>query len=285
MTINLKIPLNRVTDLFLIILGTAMAGFAVGCFLAPNNIVSGGVTGIAIIICSFFPLSLGFVTLVINIPIFIIGVLKLGKKVGVQTLLGTLLLSLFIEVFEKIGAVTNDILLSALFGGVISGIGFGLVFYAGATTGGIDIIAKIIAEKRRHISLGKIIFMLDIAVITAAVFVFKNVDITLYSVISFFAASVVTDLILEGFNFAKLVFVISDKSSEITRIIGRELNRGVTYLHGNGAYTGKFKKIILCTIRNKEIPVFKDIVQSVDETAFMLITDAREVLGEGFKCR
>ena len=282
MTISLEKISKYTTDFLLLILGTAFAGFAVSCFLAPNKIVSGGVTGLAIIFCNYVPLSVGLVTLAMNIPIFIIGVLKFGRELGFSTLAGTLLLSLFIGLFERVGPITNDILLSALFGGAISGVGFGMVFYAGATTGGIDIVAKFIKLKYRHIGLGKIILMIDILIITVAVFAFKNVDITLYSVISFSAASFVTDLILEGFNFAKLAFVISDNSDEISRKIGEQLDRGVTFLHGNGAYTGKFKKIILCTIRNNEIPAFKDIIKSADESAFLLITDAREVLGEGF---
>lgn len=271
-----------VINYLIILLGAALSGFSVSCFLAPNNVISGGVSGAAILIGNFLPITVGLISLLINVPIFIWGVLKLGKSLGLATVVGTVSLSAFIDLFALLGPLTDDLVLASLFGGVIGGAGAGLVFYVGATTGGVDIIAKIIKLKRRHLKLGRIILMIDLVIILFAVIVFKNIDIGLYSVISFYMTSFVTDLILEGFNFAKLVFVISDFSSEISVKINKKLYRGVTFLHGNGAYTGKYKNVIMCTIRNSEIPLFKDIVKSEDESAFVLITDAREVLGEGF---
>lgn len=282
MTIDLKNTPKRFTNFLLTILGSAIAGFAVSCFLSPNRIVSGGITGISIVVSAIFPIPVAFVTVLLNIPIFAAGIYKFGRKLGWYTVLGTLALSLFISVFEAVGSLTDDIFLASVFGGALSGCGFGIVFYAGATTGGIDIVAKLIKVKQSHLSLGKIILFADVFIIGFAVCVFKNVNTALYSVISFFICSFVTDFILEGFNFAKLAFVVSDNSCEIADKIGSVLNRGVTFLYGSGAYSGKFKKILMCTIKNKEIPIFKDIIKTSDQTAFVFITDAREVLGKGF---
>ncbi len=266
----------------LITLGTALSGFSVSCFLAPNRIISGGVSGTSILICNFVPLTIGVVSLLINVPIFVFGVIKLGKSIGVATVYGTVMLSVFIDVFSYVGTLTDDMFLASVFGGAVSGAGFGLVLYVGATTGGVDILAKIIKSKHRHLRLGKIILAVDLIIIAASVMLFKDIEVGLYSVLSFLVTSYVIDLLLEGFNFAKLAFVVSDYSKEITLEINHKLDRGVTLLHGCGAYTGRAKEIIMCTIKNKEIPKLKDIIKESDEGAFLLITDAREVLGKGF---
>lgn len=273
---------KNIVNYLLITLGTALSGFSVSCFLAPNNIIAGGVSGTSILICNFVPLSIGVVSLLINVPVFILGVIKLGKLIGLATVYGTVMLSVFIDVFSYVGSLTGDMFLASIFGGAVSGAGFGLVLYAGATTGGVDILAKIIKNKHRHLRLGKIILAVDLIIISVSVVVFRNIEVGLYSVLSFLVTSYVIDFILEGFNFAKLAFVISDYSGEITSKINQRLDRGVTLLHGSGAYTGKAKEIIMCTIKNKEIPKLKDIIKESDEGAFLLITDAREVLGKGF---
>ena len=173
-------------------------------------------------------------------------------------------------------------LLASVFGGIIAGIGFGMVFYSNATTGGVDIIANVIKLKYRHLPLGKIILIVDLAVIMFAMCIYKNINIGLYSIISLWLTAYVLDMILEGFNFAKLVIIISDKYENIAYLINTKLDRGATFLNGEGTYTGNFKKVIICTIKEKEIPKLKDIIKSADKESFVLITDAKEVLGKGF---
>ncbi len=265
-----------------ITIGCVLAGFSLSCFLASNDIIAGGVSGIATIINHFFAFPIGFMIILINVPIFICGIIKFGKSLGIATLYATVSLSFFTDLFSYIGPLTKDMLLSSVFGGIIAGIGYGMVFYSNATTGGVDIIANIIKLKYRHLALGKIILSVDLIIILFAMYVYKNINIGLYSIISLWLTAYVLDMILEGFNFAKLAIIISDKYEEIARLINTELDRGATFLNGEGTYTKTFKKVIICTIKEKEIPKLKDIIKNADSDSFVLITDAREVLGKGF---
>ncbi len=263
-------------------MGCMLAGFSLSCFLAPNDIIAGGVSGVATIINHFTSLPIGLMIMLINIPIFICGVIKFGKSLGISTLYATIALSVFTDIFSAIGMLTDDMLLASVFGGIIAGAGYGIVFYCKATTGGVDIIANIIKTKYRHFQLGKIILIVDLVIILFAMYVYKNINIGLYSIIALWLTAYVLDMILEGFNFAKLVLIISDNYEEIAKLINTKLKRGATFLNGQGTYTNHSKKVIMCTIKEKEIPMLKDIIKSVDNDSFVLITDAREVLGEGF---
>lgn len=279
----MKTQLNKVVKKYVIItLGSAMLGFGISCFMAPNNIISGGVSGIATVVNHFTGFPLGAFALLLNVPIFIWGILKLGKSLGVATLFGTVTLSVFIDVFAFVGPVTDDILLATLFGGLICGVGHGIGLYVGATTGGVDIVAKIVQLGLRHIQLGKILLFVDLVIIAIAMIVYKNFNIGLYSIVCLWLTTVSIDRILEGFNFGKLIFIISDYSVEIAEAVNNKMVRGATFLHGYGSYTGNPKNIIMCTIKKREIPIIKDIIKTYDKNAFVLITDVREVLGEGF---
>lgn len=262
--------------------GCALAGFSLSCFLAPNYIIVGGVSGAATIINHVTSIPIGLLIILINVPIFIWGVAKLGKSLGFSTLYATVMLSVFTDLTALFGTFTDDMFLGSVFGGILGGIGNGIVFYCNSTTGGIDIIANYIKSKRRHLQIGKIILVADLIIIMFAMFVYKNINIGLYSIISLWLTAYVIDMILEGFNFAKLALIISDKHDEIAKLINTKLNRGATFLNGQGAYTGQAKKVIMCTIKDKEIPMLKDIIKSVDKNSFVLIADAKEVLGNGF---
>ena len=263
-------------------IGCMLAGFSLSCFLAPNAIIAGGVSGIATIINHFMKIPIGIMIILINVPIFIWGIIKFGKSLGISTLYATVALSVFTDIFAYVGTLTEDMLLASVFGGLIAGAGYGMVFYSNATTGGVDIIANIIKLKYRHLPLGKIILFVDLVIILFAMYLYKNINIGLYSIISLWLTAYILDLILEGFNFAKLAFIISDNYSEIANLINTKLDRGATFLNGQGTYTNNDKKVIMCTIKEKEIPMLKDIIKSVDKESFVLITDAKEVLGEGF---
>ncbi len=267
---------------FIITIGCALVGFSLSCFLAVNDIIAGGVSGLSTIINHFFGLSIGLMIILFNIPIFIWGIIKLGKSLGISTLYATIALSVFTDLFAVAGRFTDDMLLASVFGGIIAGTGFGMVFYSNATTGGVDIVASIIKTKYRHLPLGKIILIADLTIILFAMYIYKNINIGLYSIISLWLTAYVLDAILEGFNFAKLAIIISDNYEEIAKSINIKLNRGATFLNGEGTYTNNSKKVIICTIKEKEIPMLKDIIRVVDKNSFVLITDAKEVLGNGF---
>lgn len=263
-------------------MGCVLAGFSLSCFLASNDIIAGGVSGVATIINHFLKIPIGVMIILINVPIFIWGIIKFGKSLGVATLYATIALSFFTDLFSAVGTLTKDMLLASVFGGLIAGVGYGMVFYSNATTGGVDIIANIIRSKYRHLPIGKIILTVDLVIILFAMYVYRNINIGLYSIISLWLTAYVLDMILEGFNFAKLALIISDNYAEIAKLINTKLDRGATFLNGQGTYTNNEKKVIMCTIKEKEIPMLKDIIKSVDDDSFVLITDAREVLGKGF---
>lgn len=262
--------------------GTILSGFSVGCFLAPNNIIPGGVSGISVILNHLFSVSVGKSLILINIPVFIFGILKFGKSLGIKTVYATVMFSLFTDLFSLFGPVTENLILTSFFGGALGGIGYGLIFYENATTGGVDIIAKAINCKFRHIKIGNVILVSDFLIIGFAVFIYKNIDIALYSMITLYVMSYALNTVLDGFDFAKFTFIITDFTFDITEKISNKLNRGATLIPAVGAYTNESKNIIMCTVRPREIPVLKDIIKSVDPSAFVVITDAKGVWGEGF---
>ena len=282
MIYKLKDKKRRLKEYGVITLGSMLAGFSVGCFLAPNNIIPGGVSGISIILNHFFSVSIGKSMIIINIPIFLFGVYKFGKSLGIKTVYATLMFSVFSDIFSLAGAVTDNLMLTAIFGGALGGAGYGLIFYENATTGGIDIVAKAFKSRFRHIKIGNIILAFDLLIIVFAVFAYKNINIGLYSITALFVTSYVLNSVLDGFDFAKLTFVITDFPFEITEKIDSKLNRGATVIPAIGAYTNNKKSMVMCTVRPREIPAFKDIIKSVDPYAFVIITDAKGVWGEGF---
>ena len=262
--------------------GCALAGISLSCFLATNDIIAGGVSGIATIINHFFALPIGFIIILINVPIFIWGILKFGKSLGISSLYATIVLSLFTDLFAYFGALTDDMLLASVFGGIIAGTGYGLVFYSNATTGGVDIIANIIKLKYRHLPLGKIILIVDFVIILFAMYIYKNINIGLYSIISLWLTAYVLDMILEGFNFAKLVIIISDNYEKIAELINTDMDRGATFINGQGTYTKNDKKVIICTIKEKEIPRFQNLLTEIDPDIFIIYSESEQIFGNGF---
>ena len=274
---------RRIMDYLLITAGTIIYGVAISLFLDPNNLAPGGVTGIAMIINRLTGLPTGTGILLINIPILAAGLWKFGLRFLVSTLYATFLSSVFTNVFDRYGAVTSDPLLAALAGGAAMATGLALVFRAGATTGGTDIIVKFLRQKYRHLKTGRLFFLLDILIVAASLLVFDDIDTILYAVVAVVVTSIVFDAVLYGFDEAKLVYIISDHSENIAQRIMDELEAGVTFLQGKGAYSRKDKDVILCVMRNTVAPKAEEIVKQEDPLAFMIISSATEIYGEGYK--
>ena len=266
-----------------IIAGAFLVAVSINMLLEPNKIAPGGVSGIAIVLFHLFKFPIGTTMLVLNIPLFIIGIRHLGGAFGIKTLLATVMLSVIIDLIHFFPAITYDPLLASVYGGVIMGTGLALVFRSGATTGGTDLGAKIIHRFLPFITMGQLLLFVDFAVIIFAAVVFKNYEIALYAVITLFIASKVIDAILEGVNFAKGAFIISTKANHIAEKVITKLDRGVTGLYGQGMYTGKDRTVLMCVLHRREIPTLKIMVKEIDPQAFIILTDVREVLGEGFK--
>lgn len=257
---------------------------AVGLFLDPNALAPGGVTGISIILNRLSGLPTGTWFLLINLPVLFLGMWKFGIKFIVSTIYCTSLISVFTNVLEEWrGAVTTDLLLAAAAGGALSAVAMGIVFKAGSTTGGTDIIVKILRMKFPQLKTSFLVLMLDVTVVILSAFVFGDVDRALYAGLAVFVISVVLDLVLYGRDGAKLIYIISDKSEAIAIRILEELDIGVTYIDGYGAYSGKNKKIIMCVMRKNLYHKAEEIVKAEDGEAFMIVSSASEIYGEGYK--
>ncbi len=267
-----------------ITIGTVIMAISINMFLDPNTIAPGGVTGLAIVIKKVTNglIPIDITNLAINIPLFIFGVLVLGKSLGTRTLYATFALSIFIR-FIPNSIATGDMLLAAVFGGVLMGIGLGIVFKAGGTTGGTDLAGAILNRIFPALTVTAHMMIIDMTVVIASGIVGRNVETPLYSVITLYIVVKVIDIILDGFSYAKGFFIISSKPDEIGKTIFNEIDRGVTVLKGKGMYTGSDRDVLLCVINRAQVTKLKKIIHSIDNTAFVMVTDIHEVLGEGFK--
>lgn len=270
-------------EVLLTFLGTAIAGLGMGSFLLPNKLSSGGFAGIATIFYYFFGWNVGITVIILNIPFFIWAAMRLGKEFLVKAILGTFSLSFFIDIFENIAFVSNDRLLSCIYGGILVGIGTGLIFKAYTSTGGTDLIVQIAKSYGARVSSSRLLNSIDICVVILNVIFFREIDIGLYSAIAIFLDGVMIDIIFEGINFSKLVFIVSDKNDEIMKLLHEKINCGVTEFYGRGSYMHKDKIVLMSIVNRSEIPALKESVYMVDEGAFLVVANAREVYGLGFK--
>ncbi|NJD02563.1 MAG: YitT family protein [Ruminiclostridium sp.] len=285
-------------DYFWIILGSMITAAAINFFLVPYKIAPGGVTGIATVIYYLsgerFPV--GITMLVLNVPLFLLGIRFIGGKFILKTLFSTIFLSVAIDVSEPVTTYfvnfyltkaegmsgAPDLLLYSIFGGFFMGLGLGLVFRSGATTGGTDLAAKIVHHFIPQLTMGQMLLIIDSSVILFAAISFKSFLLALYAILSLYISTKVIDAILEGVNFAKAVYIISDRSEEIAQRILTDLDRGVTALRGVGMYTGNEKSVLYCVLHRGQLQQLKELVVKADPDAFVILTDVREVLGEGF---
>lgn len=274
---------KRILDYLLMTVSCLCYAAAISLFLDPNDLAPGGVSGISIILNRLIPISTGNLILLINIPILLLGLWKFGFKLILSTLYCTVLSSVLTNVLIGYGAVTEDPLLAALAGSCLVAVGLGGVFKAGATTGGTDIIIKLLRLRYPHMKTGALFFMIDATIVAASVFVFKDLDRALYAGMAVFVTSFTLDLVLYGRDGAKLIYIISDNAEKITSRLLEELDIGVTYVKGQGAYSGKEKKVIMCVMRKQLAPRTEEIVKEEDPEAFMIISSATEIYGEGYK--
>lgn len=268
-----------------IIITAAAFVYAVGIslFIDPNNMAPGGLTGIAIILSRLIPFGTGTWILVLNIPIFIFAIWKFGMGLTVPTIYATALISIFTNILAPFQAATYDRLLAAIAGGILSAVAIGVIFQAGATTGGMDIIVKALRLKLPHLKTGNIFFIADAVVVTLSGIVFRDVDAALYAAIAVGCSSITMDVVLYGRDEAKLLYIISDKPNQITQRILAELDIGMTHISGRGAYSGNEKQVIMCAMKKTVFPRVESIVRDEDPDSFMIVTSASEIFGEGYK--
>ena len=271
-------------DFLYYIVGSFIYSFAITAFISANEISPGGFTGIATLVNFVANIPTGIVLLALNIPVIILGFVKLGGAFILKTAGATVIVSVCLDISEKIfPRFDTDSILAAVFGGILMGLGLSLVLLRGATTGGVDIIAKLINRKFRHISVGRIILALDAAVILLAAFVYKNIESALYSVVAMYASSRVMDTLLYGADKGKLIHIVTEKPDVICHAIIERLRRGVTKVSATGGYTGESRTMLICTVRHHEAAAVHDIIREFDQSAFIIVSDAGEIIGEGFK--
>lgn len=276
---------KKIIKYLLIFVGSVIYAVGFQFFMYPNNIVSGGVAGVSMIINHFTGFPVGMMSLIINIPLFIVAWKHFGLPFLVGSLVGTVLSSVFVDVFALTGIVmTHDPMLASIIGGVIKGFGYGLIFFVGASTGGIDIVAKFLRQRNQHINFGTIILIIDVAIVTAYALVLNKYESAMYSLIGMFVVSRVVDLVLYGIDNSSICYIISENSEAlIKQITTGHIHRGVTILEGEGAYSHRKKEVIMCVIKRTQIPEIRRIVRNVDEKAFFIVTDAKNVFGNGFE--
>ena len=271
----------------LILVGTAVMALAIQCIYDRVGLVTGGFTGLTIVIRSLTKsvveggIPLWFTNIVLNIPVFLYSYIKFGRKFVGRTLFATLMLSVWLYIIPGVDLSGDDYLLAALFGGAFTGVGMGLVLRAGATTGGTDMVAALIQSRMRHYSVVQIMQVMDAAIVIAGLYVF-GLRSTLYAVVSIFVMTKVSDAFLEGFKNSKAALIITNHHEEVAQRLMDELDCCVTGMDAKGMYTQDYKCVLYCVVSRKEIVQLKEIVNDVDPDAFVIVSDVREVLGEGF---
>lgn len=270
-------------DLMKILIGCALFGVSFNLFLEPHGLNAGGISGLSMVIVEVIDVgTIGLVTALINLPLFAIGGLKIGKRFFLSSLLGMALLSVAIDLFAFLPAPQTEVLIGSLYGGVLCGLGLGLVFSTGGSTGGSDIIVRLLKLKYQYVPIGVITTAFDVIVAVLTGIVFQNVNMALYSGVCIFVTGRVIDAVVYKFDYSKVAIVISQQHETIAKRIGDDLHRGATYLDGQGVYSGRETKVILTAVKKQQISELKQLVVEVDPDAFIIVQEAHQVLGDGF---
>ncbi|MCR5147065.1 MAG: YitT family protein [Clostridia bacterium] len=282
-TINKK----SFNEFFITTLGLLVGSFIMACatafFLLPNKLSTGGFSGLSTICYFLFHIPAGTAMMILNLPLFLFAFFRIGKNFIVKSIIGTILLSFFLNILEKFPAVTNDRFLACIYGGIIMGIGTAIILKVSASTGGSDLLSYVMRTFNDRFKSGDLIIAVDTVIIVISIIVFKEIEIGLYSAIAIYLMGKMIDIIFEGVNFTKVLFIVSDKNDDIARIIGKVIKRGSTGLYAKGMHTNNDKTVLFCVGSRSDIIRIKSIVQNIDDKVFMVIFNAREVLGKGFE--
>ena len=265
------------------ITGSTIFALGFSLFLLPNDMNSGGVSGFAMVIVELLGVgSVGFVSILLNLPLFVLGGIKIGKRFFWGSLLGMVLSSLLIDLFALIPMPAQDPLLGCLYGATLTGLGLGLVFLAGTSTGGSDILIRLLKLRYRNVPIGQISMCIDAIVVVLTGLVFHDVSKALYTGVAAFIVGKVIDAVIYNFDYSKVVLIISPDYQEIAAAIGRELDRGATFLHGEGSFSHAPTKVVLAAVKKQQIAELKELVMAIDPNAFLIVQEAHQVLGDGF---
>lgn len=285
--VNRSRVLSQATQWFWLIAGSVLSALAYDLFLIPHSIVPGGAGGVAMVLNRLVHLPVGATVIVLNVPLFLLGVWKLGRTYGAKSVLGMALSSLLIDFFAYVVPLrpaTDNPVLASIFGGLTLGVGLGLVFRGGGSTGGSDIVGMVL-NRTTNLSTGTAILLIDALVISAAGVAFHSFELALYGYLNLYLSTRAIDLVLEGLSYTRALFVVSDRPEAIAAAVTQQLNRGATVLAATGAFSGIERGLVFSVMSRREIVRARDIIRETDPGAFVVITDVYEVLGEGFRPR
>lgn len=267
----------------LTVVGAAIVAVSLDLFLVPADIAPGGISGLAVVINHLTGFPVGLAILALNVPIFILAARNFSKGFVLNSLFGMVVLSLITDALSFLVLITEDMLLASVYGGVIMGCGIGIVFRADASTGGTEIVAHVLKKKFPNFSVGRFVLLIDAVIVILAGIIYHKWEVVLYSAVTLYISSYIIDLIVEGGDFAKVAYVVSDKPKEIAEEISVKLGHGTTALKASSMYTGNNKTVLMCVVKKYEISKLKEIIRGADGSAFVIVSDTREVLGNGFK--
>lgn len=265
------------------LIGALIMAIGTSLFLLPNQLSSGGVAGIATIFYYLLKIPMGTTMLAFNVPLFAFAVYKIGKNFFIKSMIGTIGFSIFVDIFDKFEALTNDRFLACIYGGIIMGLGTAVLLKANSSTGGSDLVSYLAKSYKPELRTSNIIVIIDAVIVALNVIFFKEVEIGLYSAIAIYIMGKIIDVFFEGIYFTKLIFIISDKNEKIAYEIGETIKRGTTGLLGKGMYTKKDKLVLMCAASRGDVARVKNIARKIDPKSFIIITNSREVVGQGFK--
>ena len=265
------------------IVGSALFALGFDLFLLPHDLNAGGVSGLSMVIHKLAPfLSVGIIQIIINLPLFLLGGMKIGRKFFVGSLLGMAASSLFIDLFAGLPVPQSEPLLGLIYGSLLCGAGIGAVFASGTSTGGSDILVRLLKLKLKNVPVGQICLCIDLAVAVFTGVVFGDVTKTLYTGVTVFLTTKVMDAVIYRFDYSKVALIITGQYEAVAKAVGEKLSRGTTYLYGEGAYTGRQTKVVLVAIKRQQLAELKELVTDIDPNAFIILQEAHQVLGDGF---
>lgn len=270
-------------DVLLMVIGCLIMALGTSFFLLPNQLSSGGFTGISTIFFYLLKFPIGTTMFVLNIPLFILGYIRLGKKFIIKSIAGTTILSLFLNALEKVPIIVQDKFLASIYGGIIVGIGMSLILKSKTSTGGTDLLIYIIRSFKPEFQTSSLIIIIDVVIIGLNILFLRNIEIGLYSAIAIYIMGKMVDIVFEGINFTKIIFIISNKLETISKELESKTSRGSTGIYTKGMYTNEDRMMLMCVGNRNEIAKIKEIALNIDKKAFVIITNSREIFGKGFK--
>ena len=274
--------MSKLKILMFTLIGTFLTSIGVSVFYLPAKVVGGGVSGLATVIYHTLGIQPGITYGVINIALLIVAIFILGKHFVIHTLVGAFSLTLFVELLSYVPPITDDVVLATICGSVFYGVGIGITLLVGASTGGTDIAARLIQHYRPNVAIGRLLLFVDSAVILLSLIVFREFELALYGIIALAVSTFAIDFLISKMNVSKLAFVITAKGGEISRLLVTTSHRGVTLIDAKGAYTGGERQVLICALKETEIPAFQHKIEEIDENVFIIYSESQQIVGNGF---